>query len=566
MIAMAVLGMALAQVPMCWDGTIGEGARARRVIVESGPAEEVVAHVHGRPTRQVRLRALPVSAGAREHISDDSATSVVVQADGRARLRTMQGGVSVTALLERTGSEAPAAVLGTWNTRVGPGGVFRLIARVAAGPCAALAGVFDSPDQGQTDLPLTAASVRGDTVVLQAAYMDLRIALPARGGEERRGTMLQGGVVTEITLRRGVLDGRRPQEPMRPLPYVEREVKIASRVPGIDMTGTLTLPPTAGPHPVVVLISGSGAQDRDETVAGHRPFLVLSDRLTRLGYAVLRTDDRGVGGTGGNVLQSDLTDLAGDVRGAIDYLTGLPEIDDSRIGLLGHSEGGYIAPIVAAADSRVRFLILLGAPALTGHEVLVAQRAALTRAAGATEMEVRLDSLLIDRILSTLAHGPSDERIPQVVDSALSKWLQELPPQERAAVSAMLAARSAAADSQSVALWRSRWFKGLLAHDPRAFLTRTDVPVFALTGQLDLQVPFEPNARRFKSLYEDARAALLSLHTPAGVNHMLQPAVTGVMQEYAGIETTIAPLVLQLLETWITATIPVTARDAKRTS
>jgi uncharacterized protein len=553
MLTIAVMVATLAQAPACWNGIIGEGPRAPRVIAELGADGTAIVHLYRRPPRQL---VLPAAPAGRAYATVDGTTSLTVEADDRVRLQTVAAGETMSALLRPVGGDGRAVAPGEWSARVGPGGVIRLIARVEPGPCGTLIGLFDSPDQGQTNLPTTAASVSGDTLLLEASYIDLRIAIPLHGGEERNGTMLQGGVAGRITFRRGLAQPRRPQQPILPLPYAEREVTIASRANGIRLTGALTLPDLPGPHPAVVFISGSGAQDRDETIAGHRPFLVLSDRLTRLGYAVLRVDDRGVGGSTGNVLQSDLADLADDVRGMLDFLERDTAIDAARIGLLGHSEGEYIASIVAADNPRVRFLVLLGAPALSGMDALLAQRAAIARVEGTAEREVRFDSLLIRQILDALATAPPDERIAEAVDSALAVWLQGLPPHDRGVVTAMLEARTAAADSQSVALWRSRWFKGLLAHDPAHFLERTDAPVFALIGRLDQQVPFEPNVRAFESIYA-SRQSLLTLHTPPGVNHMLKPAVPRGMAEYADIDTTIAPIVLQLLETWITTVVPV---------
>jgi pimeloyl-ACP methyl ester carboxylesterase len=417
---------------------------------------------------------------------------------------------------------------------------------------------MDSPDQGQTGLPLTSVQVKEDTLVLEAAYMNLRIALPLSGGDERRAVMEQNGVRSEIVMRRGTSESalRRPQEPRGPLPYLQREVVFQSRAQGIRLGGTLTLPTGPGPHPAVVFISGSGAQDRDETVAGHQPFLVLGDHLTRLGYAVLRTDDRGVGASTGNVLHSDISDIADDVRAGIDYLRGVPEIDAGRIGLLGHSEGGYVAPIVAASDDRVAFVLLLGAPALGGRELMLAQRAALTRASGVSPEHVRLDSMMIAEIFAVLAERPPDDRIGATVDSALSAWLLMLGEEERSHVSSQLSARTAAADSQSVGLWRSSWFKGLFHYDPADDLQKMTVPVFALIGELDLQVPAAQNAERFRALYRGPRQQLLSLNTPSGINHMLQPASTGSMEEYMAIEVTIAPVVLQLMEEWLGRIVP----------
>jgi hypothetical protein len=252
------------------------------------------------------------------------------------------------------------------------------------------------------------------------------------------------------------------------------------------------------------------------------------------------------------------------VRAGIDYLRSVPEIDAARIGLLGHSEGGYVAPLAAASDGRVAFMLLLGASAVGGRELMLAQRAALTRGSGAPPEHVRLDSMMLAEIFAVLAERPSDDRIAANVDSALSAWLLRLPGEERSHVASQLSARTSAADSQSVDLWKSKWFKGIFHYDPGNYLQKMTVPVFALIGELDLQVPAAQSAERFRTLYRGPRQRLLSLHTPSGINHMLQPASTGRMDEYMAIDVTIAPVVLQLMEEWLGQTMPVRTASQNR--
>lgn len=549
----------------CYEGVLGEAARARRVVVERVEGGRATAYIYARPARSVLLTERDHAAAGSspwQYQSEDGSTSLDILNDS-ARIATPMAGLVTTATLRRTEMAVKADVTGEWNTALGPGGVIRLITRIQLGPCGLYVGSLDSPDQGQTDLPLTSVRVAGDTLVLEAEYIGLRIALPLSGSDERPAFMDQNGVRSEIVMRRTTSETalRRPQEPPSPYPYSQREVDFESRAKGIRLGGLLTLPTGPGPHPAVVFISGSGAQDRDETIAGHKPFLVLGDHLTRLGYAVLRTDDRGAGASTGSVLQSDLWDIADDVRAGIDYLRSLPEIDAARIGLLGHSEGGYVAPIVAASDERVAFVLLLGAPAVGGRELMLAQRAALTRGSGAPPEHVRLDSMMLAEIFAVLAERPSDDRIAADVDSALDAWLLRQRGEERSYVSSQLDARTAAADSQSVNLWKSKWFKGLFHYDPGIYLQRMKVPVFALIGELDLQVPAAQSVERFRTLYRGTRQRLLSLYTPSGINHMLQPASTGRMEEYMAIDVTIAPEVLQLMEEWLGRTMPVRPRS-----
>ncbi|HEY0022012.1 MAG TPA: alpha/beta hydrolase [Longimicrobium sp.] len=545
----------------CYEGFIGSAGSLRRVIVEQS-GEAATVHVYSRPPRAVGLK--------RADAAGDSlyASVHMVSADGLTTL-TMSG-TSGTLTLARAAGPATAVVRamgppqagksdeGVWHTSIGPGGVIRVVARLQGGPCGHLVGQLDSPDQGQQNLPMTSVGVMGDSLVMEAAYMDLRIALARGSSVERAGTLVQNGITHEILMHRGAEAPtlRRPQEPVRPYPYDEREVRFASRAPGVRLAGTLTLPRSHGRHPGVVLISGSGAQDRDETIAGHKPFLVLSDWLTRNGYAVLRVDDRGTGGSTGNVRTSTLMDIADDVRGAVDYLRGTAEIDTAAIGLIGHSEGGYVAPVVAAGDRSVAFVALLGAPSVGGRAVFAAQRSALARASGATPRTIRVDSVLNARVFSVLDARPADDSLAHAVDRVLGAWLRSLSGADRATADSLLRGRTPAQDSASVEFWKSAWFRSVYFHDPATFLRRVDVPLLAVLGDLDLQVPAVQSAPAFNRLFRGERRRLLTLQLVPGVNHMLQTATRGTMDEYMLIEETIAPTVLRHITDWLSRVAP----------
>lgn len=554
-----VLPVLLVLASTCFEGTTGIGSRTRRVIVELDRPGAATIHLFTRPAKSMRVSSADPS---RLSSSDGSmiVTFGLATAPVSAQLVMYTSRDTARATLRRVASPMDLSpVHGEWLAAVGPGGMIRLGTRLTAGPCGLVVGVFDSPDQGHTDLPLTAARATGDSLVLEAAYMGLRIALPIRGADVRRAMMTQHGSHAEIIMRRGALSTlERPQEPKRPFPYAEHDVRFPSRAPNVHLSGTLTVPSGPGPHPAVVFISGSGAQDRDETIAGQRPFLVLADRLTRLGYATLRTDDRGVAGTPGTPMQTGLHDVADDVRGATEYLRSRPEVDKMRIGLLGHSEGGFVAPIVAAGDSSIAFLLLLGAPAVPGRDVLTAQRSLLGRASGTPNIEITVDSLMLATIFSVLDTQPNEARLAAAVDSALTQWRTALPSAERKVADALLGARSSTQDSTSVELWKSRWFTSLYHHDPAPFLRSVRVPVFALIGELDLQVPAAQSAAGFDLLFA-SRRHLLTLHRLPGINHMLQSARTGRMEEYLEIRETIAPEVLARIDQWLTRVVPITS-------
>jgi pimeloyl-ACP methyl ester carboxylesterase len=550
---------------VCFDGEIGAGPKLRRAILalrsESGKLAGGELELHGRPLRSVALQLEQASDGSLRANALEEADALVLETappgrDGETRGSvTLRGKVSELELRPARPVPETDWVLGDWR---GTAVVARFGLHITRGPCGLLAGTFDSPDQGQTGLPLTGVRASEDVVVLEAKYIDMTISIARGTGDTRAAELVQGALRTPLILDRGAWEtgAGRPQDPRPPYPYEERAAQYVSRSPGIRLAGTLTVPREPGPHPALVLVSGSGAQDRDELVAGHRPFLVLADYLTRLGYAVLRVDDRGVGGSSGDVLRARLDDGADDVGAGLEWLRAQPGIDPDRIGVLGHSEGGFVAPMVAARDPRVSFVVLLGAPAIQGRDLLLAQRSALSAAAGDPEDDRLLDLELLERIFEVLDSRPPEAELESRVETAVTSWLAVLPEPRRAAAEAMLAARTPEQDAASLALWRTAWFQSLYHHDPTPSLAGMRVPVLAVYGELDLQVPPGLNAPALQAALGAGGDSRFTLVRLPGVNHMMQRAKTGRIEEYAEIEETIAPDVLQAIGDFLARVAP----------
>lgn len=247
-------------------------------------------------------------------------------------------------------------------------------------------GTIDIPAQGAIGLPLGDIRIEGEEITFEIANIPGTPRFEGKLANGKiAGSFTQAGTNYPFRLSRDVVkkteyDPNRPQSPIPPFPYREEEVGYSNE--DVSLGGTLTLPQESGPFPAVLLISGSGAQDRDESIFGHKPFHVIADHLTRSGIAVLRVDDRGVGESGGSVAESVHADLAADVRAGVAFLANHPDIDARRIGLLGHSEGGAIAGTVAAATDDVAFIVLMAATGVPGDEVLFAQLEAINLAAG----------------------------------------------------------------------------------------------------------------------------------------------------------------------------------------
>jgi pimeloyl-ACP methyl ester carboxylesterase len=363
------------------------------------------------------------------------------------------------------------------------------------------------------------------------------------------GEWQQGGESLPLTLHRQAQEPQlgRPQEPNRPYPYKEEEIVFRNDDPGLQFTGTLTVPPGEGPHAAVVLISGSGAQDRDESIMGHRPFLVLADHLTRNGIAVLRFDDRGVGGSGGDVISATTRDFAGDALAAVGFLKSRPEIAAGRIGLAGHSEGALVAPLVAAQSEDIAFLVLLAAPGLTGEEIIYLQSAALVRAMGAEEEVVAANRELQQRMFAIVKEEGDDQRARQRLETLRKEMLERMTPEQRQA--AGVSEESPLGEQERMLL--TPWFRFFLTYDPVPALSKVRCPVLAIIGENDLQVPPDENLPRVERALQRGGNPDFKVLRAARLNHLLQTSETGLPLEYARIEETIAPAALEEISGWI---------------
>jgi alpha-beta hydrolase superfamily lysophospholipase len=441
------------------------------------------------------------------------------------------------------GASPPTSAAGGWTGQIGiPGAPLDVGIRLTPDGDA-LRGTIDIPAQGVEDLPL--AEVRLDGADLSFRLPDAPGDAGFRGTVEPGGTRIPGtftqfGQPYPLVLAPGAAPGR-PQEPAPPFPYRSEEVTYAGG--GVDLAGTLTLPDGPGPFTALALVTGSGAQDRDETLLGHKPFLLLADTLTRAGYAVLRVDDRGVGGSGGVLSEAGFDALTDDVVAGVEYLRSRPEIAPERIGLLGHSEGGYLVPL-AAQHTDIAFALLMAGPAAPGADVLVEQNRLLLQAAGAAPEAVESQVEYVRELIELLrAQEYGDARA--LAAQQIAAQTADLPPGQRP-TSGQLDVQAAASATPV--------YRAFVVHEPAPSLRSLDVPALALFGGRDLQVSPAQNEPLMRDLLAGSPDA--TVRTLPDVNHVLQPAVTGGPEEYGTIETTIDPEVLDLLRDWLAQRFP----------
>lgn len=448
-----------------------------------------------------------------------------------------------------TGEEAPAmetesetsGLVGQWKGDLVAGSrKIPFALNVASSETGGLKATLDSPTEGVYGIPVETVSVDGSSVTFSlpavgAAYEATIDASTATmdGTWKQRGAELPLVMIRQETPTGFV----RPQEPVPPFPYSSVDVVFENKPAGIPLAGTLTIPDGEGPFPGIVLITGSGAQNRDEEIFGHKPFLVLADALTRGGIAVLRFDDRGVGGSGGReTLETATTeDFAGDVAAAFSFLQGRREVDPDTVGLLGHSEGGVIAPALAARNPDVAFVVLLAAPGVPGGELLAMQSRAILEASGVPRAQIDMIDQANRAVYRVILETPDD----QEAAAAITAIMQNL-------------GMTGEQINSQLATLLSPWYRTFLTYDPIPALESLEIPVLALFGTLDTQVPAEENLSAIEAALERAPTDIFTVRAIDSLNHLFQTAETGLLAEYGQIEETMSPVVLDLIVGWLT--------------
>ena len=409
-----------------------------------------------------------------------------------------------------------------------------------------LQAFLDISVQGLTDYPLSEVSYE-DGLIHFEGFSEAGSLAVWEGEAQPDGTI--SGVFTQSGYEGSFSLAPKVEEAAEPLPYLAEEVEFQNG--DLTFAGTLTLPEGEGPFPAFVLISGSGAQDRDENIYGFKIFGILADMLTRNGIAVLRYDDRGVGGSDGSVAEATSEDLAGDVLAAVDYLKSRSEIDLDQIGLLGHSEGGYIAPMVAARSEDVSMIVLLSGPAMPGEEVIYDQLELISRAEGLSEEEISQSLEDQQAVFEALfAGGEVWENYKPEMRQRIADQLEALPDAQKEALGDLDAYAERVYQSQ-ISQLESAWYQFFLTYDPAVDLEKVSVPVLAFYGGLDLQVPAEENkALLEKALARGGNTQVTTIVIPEA-NHLYQKAVTGSSSEYASLEFEFVPGFLDQLLAWV---------------
>lgn len=407
---------------------------------------------------------------------------------------------------------------------------------------------MDSPDQGANGIPVQTTTYKDNKLNFAIPQGAIKYEGTYKN-ETLEGTFTQNGQPLPLNFGREKIEvtkAKRPQEPKKPYPYRTEEVKFTNPRANIELSGTLSLPKATGNFPAVVLISGSGPQNRDEELLEHKPFLVLADYLTRNGIAVLRYDDRGVGESGGKFKDATTQDFADDAEAAFEYLKSRPEINKNKIGLLGHSEGGTIAPIIAAKNKNVAFIVMLAGTAIPGDEILMLQNYLINKAEGMPDEELTKLGNINMMIYNTVKQEKDSKKLKEQLSEIYHTKLKPVFIAKGIPESQV---------NQYITLQineiSSPWYSYFIRYNPAPAIEKVQCPILALNGENDLQVPADANLGAIKDIVKKNGNKNVTVKELPGLNHLFQESETGAPSEYGNIEQTIAPIALETIATWI---------------
>jgi hypothetical protein len=439
---------------------------------------------------------------------------------------------------------------GPWMGKLTVGAIqVRLGINLSVDNAGNITALLDSPDQNAYGIKTDTTIISGDNITikvkkLMASYEGTIV----QGDSIINGKWTQGGQTFDLNLKKMLAPVvlKRPQEPKPPFPYKSEEVTFLNEKANIELAGTLTIPQGKGPFPAVVMVTGSGQQDRDEALMGHKPFLVIADYLTRNGIAVLRYDDRGTAKSKGVFATSTSFDFADDAEAGLTWLKKQPLIDVKHVGLAGHSEGGLIAPIVASRNNNVNFIILIAGPGISGKEILMAQSALISEKSGFKPEEIEKSSKLNKAIYEVVINEKDNAKA--LADA--KKIMADAINNENSLSETEKTAQINTIDAKITPLV-SPWFRAFLVLDPKQYLLKTKCPVLALNGTKDVQVPYKEDLEAIDKYLKIAGNKHYTIMKIEGVNHLFQHADTGLPTEYGNIEETFAPEALKAMSDFI---------------
>lgn len=424
----------------------------------------------------------------------------------------------------------------------------RLVFNISLNKRDSLIVTADSPDQGAKDIPVGPVIISGNNVSIKAPILRAEFDGTLKNDTAMDGTFKQAGLSIPLSLvkLKRTFSLMRPQEPKPPFPYRSEDIKFRNDAAGITLGGTVTIPQGDGPFPAVVLITGSGSQNRNEELMGHKPFWVIADYLSRNGIVVLRYDDRGVGQSQNISGPSTSADFATDANAAFNYLRTIPEVDASKIGLAGHSEGGLIAPIAASENNEIAFIISLAGTGVTGEQILLRQNYDINKASGMSKKDLKALISMSRQLYAVIKSEPDNNKATEEMIAIVKRSMekQKAPPEE--------VAKTMKEFPTSAATLTGKWYRNFIVTDPALYWKMVKCPVLAVNGDKDMQVAADVNLAAIKKAVRSGGNSMVTTIRFPGLNHLFQHCKTGLPSEYGEIEETFSTDVLKTMADWIT--------------
>ena len=401
-------------------------------------------------------------------------------------------------------------------------------------------GEGESPAQTNQKIKFETVSFRNDTLKISEPRLGMNYVGVLKDKSRIEGKFSQRGMSFTLNLERGEYKINRPQTPQPPFLYQSNDITFLNNKAKINLAGTITRPEGKGKFPAIVFVTGSGPQDRDESLMEHKPFLVLADYLTKNGYVVLRYDDRGVGKSEGDFENATSYDFADDAEAAIAYLKKQDYVDVKKIGVLGHSEGGMIAQIIAAKNKDIDFIISLAGPGIANSELMLDQKSEIERKMGIPELTVKMNEQVFGNIYSILKKDIEPKEAEAEIRSYLKAHsvYKNVPEKDLKSLTDLV---------------YEKWFRTFISYDPKVNLNKIKAKVFAINGENDVQVLAKDNLEGWKNGL--AHNKNVTIKSYPKLNHLFQESKTGMPDEYQNIETTIESFVLEDIKNWLNQNI-----------
>ncbi|MBB6459459.1 alpha/beta hydrolase family protein [Flammeovirga kamogawensis] len=401
-------------------------------------------------------------------------------------------------------------------------------------------GKMDVPVQNLKGIPIHEVKYQEPFITINLPNLGIKYTGHVLDDEHIEGKFEQGGFSFPMTLYKDLeieTPLKKPQEPLPPFPYVSKNIKFKNEKANILLAGTFTRPIDVKKYPAVILISGSGPQDRNQEILGHKSFLLLADELTKKGVAVLRFDDRGTGESSGNFNSASTLDFSTDVEAAYEYLLSRKDVDPTKIGLLGHSEGGTIAGIVASENKAIDFVVLMASPGLRGKELMLHQKALIEKKGGVPDNIIERNQKIFSEAYSIVINN-EQPLFDKLADYLQHQFDHQLNDQQI---------------NNLAKTFSSNWMKEFIKLDPATYFSKVTCPVLALNGTKDVQVIAKENLDAIYNALTEAGNTAIDIEEIEGINHLFQECETGLPNEYGEIEQTLSPVLLEKVTTWITS-------------